>query len=502
MAPGRATSDHSASIQLLLVPLLFYVGAKLSLALAVMPDVLVTLWIPNSIVLTALLHYGWRRYGYFCAAVVVADIAADYPTFTLAEASLFGAINLLEATVAYALLRRWRFDPRFATPKDIAKFVIAGPMIAALLSACAAGFVYSAVRGTDTTFIQLARVWWFSDGLGLLILTPLVISLWAPVPTARESWPRLRWYDALAIGTSLVVVAAFMFSEQRVFYDLTLRPFLLIPPVLYAAARFDMRIVASVVGAVSLALLYVVKSGEQPFGPLPIRETVASAQELIFTMSIMALGFTALLFQQRETLRELERRVIERTADLTRANTELQRLAITDSLTSVLNRGALFNALHRELSRSQRHGHPLAVIMFDIDHFKLVNDQYGHAAGDEVLRHVTAVAGALVRSSDVIGRYGGEEFVIVAPDTAEDMALQLAERIRNKLRETAVGVKTDVLHVTASFGITMLEAEDHVAEQVLQRADEALYAAKRYGRDRVVVSGVGRPPIELARERV
>src|SRR5690606_37072522 len=102
-----------------------------------------------------------------------------------------------------------------------------------------------------------------------------------------------------------------------------------------------------------------------------------------------------------------------------------------------------------ELSRSQRHGRPLAVIMFDIDHFKLVNDEYGHAAGDEVLRHVTAVAGALIRSSDVIGRYGGEEFVIVAPDTAEDMALQLAERIRNKLRETAVGVKADVLHVTA-----------------------------------------------------
>lgn len=144
-------------IQLVLLPVLFFLGVKLSLALAILPDVLVMLWLPNSLLLAALLHYGWRGYAGFAAAVVAAEIAADYPTISVLEGSLFAAINLLEGTLAYLLLRRWRFDPRFGAPSDIAKFLIAAPGIGALVAAfLAAAITYA--RGAQSGYLELVRV--------------------------------------------------------------------------------------------------------------------------------------------------------------------------------------------------------------------------------------------------------------------------------------------------------------------------------------------------------
>jgi len=159
-------SDHGASnagvsvnkelIQLLLVPALYFVGVKLSLAFAVMPEVVVMLWLPNGLILATLLHYRLRRYGYFALLILLAEIAADYPTFSLAESVLFGVINLMEATIAYALLSRWRFDSRFSRPVDLAKFLISGPIIGALATACAAGAIYSYFRGIELTYLSFS----------------------------------------------------------------------------------------------------------------------------------------------------------------------------------------------------------------------------------------------------------------------------------------------------------------------------------------------------------
>ncbi len=486
----RVTNEATGStnqrwIQLILVPVLFYLGAKLSLALAALPEA-VLLWMPNGILLAALLHYHGRRYAWFAALVIVAEIAADYPTFSLAHAVLFGAINLLEVTIAYLLLRRWRFDPRFATPNDIAKFVIAAPVVSAFISAVAAATTYHYFRDPGTRFFELLRVWWFSDGLGLLILTPLVLSLWPPTPGGLQERARLYWYDAVASAAALALFALFAFSHQRAFHGMTLRPFLLIPPVLYAAARFSMRTAAAAVAAVAALLLYITKNGQQPFGDLPIRETVTSAQELIFIMSTMALSIAALLSQYRANTRQLEARVQKRTAELSAANRQLQELAVTDPLTGMLNRRALFALIRREIDREKRRQHGLALIVFDIDHFKGVNDRYGHAAGDLVLQHVAAVTGKIIRQTDAMARYGGEEFVIVAPETDKAGALQLAERMSEALRSTAIAVDHEVLRVTASFGVAALRPGEDELEQVLKRADQALYAAKAAGRDRVV----------------
>jgi len=468
--------------KVVLLAILFYAGAKLSLAFAVMPEVLVMLWIPNAIVLAALLRARGGGYAWVLA-IFAGELAADWPTFSLAEALAFGAINALEVAVAYVLLRRWRFDPAFAAPADLAKFLAAGPAVAALAGACAAAGVYSYFRGITTPYAEFLRVWWFSDGLGLLMVTPLVLAFWPPLPEAERT--PVRWFDFLALAAALAVVLAFAFSPQREFHGVALRAFLLIPPVLYVAARFHLRVTAAVVAALSFGILYFVKSGRQPFGNLPPREVVGSAQELIFVLSTMSLSLGALLSQHRRNARELEERVRDRTAALSAANERLETLAATDSLTGALNRRALFEQLQREIERGRRYRHALAVIVFDVDHFKGVNDRWGHGAGDTVLRTVVEVALRILRNSDFLARYGGEEFVIVAPETDRAGALHLAERVRGALRSSEIAADGGVVRVTASFGVAYFDPGD-TAEQILLRADRALYAAKAAGRDRVV----------------
>lgn len=480
------TRGRRGWLELLLLALLYFAGAKLSLTFAVMPEVLVMLWIPNSIILAALLHGRGRPYAVLALLMIGGEIAADYPAFSVAEAILFGSVNVLEVGTAYVLLRRWDFDPRFASPADIAKFVLAAPLAAAFVSSMGGAATYTWFRGATTTFPDFASVWWFSDGIGLLILTPLVLSIWPPVPHVGDERVELRWYDGVAIVITIAIFVPFLLSHQRMFHGLPVRAFLLLPPVLYFATRFSMRVTSAVVFAAAAVVLFVTKNGQQPFGDVSLRETVLSAQELLFIMATTSFAIVALLSQHRRTAQELELRVSARTAELSAAMAKLQQLAVTDSLTGLLNRRALYDVLRHELVRSRRYGHSLGVIVFDVDHFKSVNDLHGHAAGDEVLRQVAVIATNVVRATDTVARYGGEEFVVIAPETEALSAVLLAERMRNALRSTEITVPEDaVISVTASFGVAMLQSGDESPDDVLRRADQALYAAKAGGRDRV-----------------
>lgn len=168
---------------------------------------------------------------------------------------------------------------------------------------------------------------------------------------------------------------------------------------------------------------------------------------------------------------------------------QLERLATTDSLTGALNRGRFMARAADEVARAQRSGQPLSAIMLDIDHFKKVNDTYGHATGDEAIRSVVRVCRSLVRGADVLGRLGGEEFAILLPETPPQGAALLAERLRRALAETDVRIANgagSVLSFTVSIGVSALRPTETSIAAVLARADEALYRAKNGGRNRVV----------------
>jgi len=164
------------------------------------------------------------------------------------------------------------------------------------------------------------------------------------------------------------------------------------------------------------------------------------------------------------------------------------QLASTDSLTGILNRRAFTERLKAELERAGRENAPLSIIMADIDHFKRVNDEYGHQAGDRVLQEFSRRLMKPARPYDFLGRYGGEEFIACLPNTNEEQARSIAERLRRGVEETAVSRSDDAnIQITASFGTASYRAEDGKddVDQIIKRADDALYKAKREGRNRV-----------------
>jgi two-component system cell cycle response regulator len=175
--------------------------------------------------------------------------------------------------------------------------------------------------------------------------------------------------------------------------------------------------------------------------------------------------------------------------ETTRADKErLEQLASTDALTQTLNRRALMDRLSAEMDRARRYEHSLALLMIDLDHFKSVNDTYGHLVGDDVLREVGQFLVRDVRTVDIVARYGGEEFVILLPEQGEEGAVAIAERLRQRIAEVPF-VRTaggDGLRLTVSIGVAIFPSLDVAApDDLLESADEALYRAKANGRNLV-----------------
>lgn len=491
-----------------LVPLLYFAGAKLGVAAAVMPEGIAILWPPNSVLLTAMLLRPARHMPAIAALGIATEIVADLPTFAWGEAATFGIANALESSVACLLLRYWRFDLRLGRIADLLKFVLAGPAIGALVATACGAAAYTRIHAGATGYLEFLRVWWIGDAMGLLIFTPLLLSLAA----GRHDEPaRVHALDVAVAAAGVALTAVFAFSRSGTLWDMHVAPVLVLPCVVYLATRFDLRFVCGSVALVGLALAYAVAHGRDPFGALPPHEATMRTQEFIFTMSLLALGLTALLEQLRAKQRELshaidqldqlnrdlESRVAERTAQLDDSNRELQQLAMTDSLTGIANRRAFFAAAHAVMESALRHQRPLALLMVDIDGFKAINDRYGHATGDLVLRHVAGTLKGMLRAADALARYGGEEFIVLAPETDIDSALALARRMGDALREAPVGVGAIRIPVTASFGVTALGGRDDTLDRLIQRADAALYESKHAGRDRATaaqpVSGVPQP---------
>jgi diguanylate cyclase (GGDEF)-like protein len=162
---------------------------------------------------------------------------------------------------------------------------------------------------------------------------------------------------------------------------------------------------------------------------------------------------------------------------------DLKKLASTDNLTGIYNRHYFETILIRELDRSNRYGVSLSLIMFDVDHFKSINDTYGHDVGDSVLRKLTSVVKHAIRESDYFVRWGGEEFIILCPEITHEQGRVVAEKVRHVISETTFDT---VGKITASFGATSYKKSER-SESFLKRADELLYRAKDSGRNQVVI---------------
>jgi diguanylate cyclase (GGDEF)-like protein len=187
-------------------------------------------------------------------------------------------------------------------------------------------------------------------------------------------------------------------------------------------------------------------------------------------------------------------RIIQLQHELITAREELRDQATKDFLTSIWNRSSILDILKRELQRGVREGRPVGLLLADLDHFKSVNDTYGHFAGDAVLREFVRRMAGSIRPYDAIGRYGGEEFLIVLPGCDADITGKQAERMRAALADEPMWFNEESKLVTCSFGATAWVPGMGLAEEALIRvADDALYRAKRQGRNRVVFLSASTP---------
>ncbi len=171
------------------------------------------------------------------------------------------------------------------------------------------------------------------------------------------------------------------------------------------------------------------------------------------------------------------------------AQTELEISATTDSLTELYNRKSAYERLSEELSKNRRLAKPLSCMMLDVDHFKKINDKYGHLVGDKVLQHLANCLRSFSREYDILCRYGGEEFFIILPETDLPTALLVAERLREQIAESAVKIGKQNLQITVSIGVTEARASQaEIRDSLIGRADEALYRAKEQGRNKVIAN--------------
>jgi diguanylate cyclase (GGDEF)-like protein len=229
--------------------------------------------------------------------------------------------------------------------------------------------------------------------------------------------------------------------------------------------------------ALGLATVY----GHLPYAPImaPVTDAATAQFQFYSTLSFAAPHFIIILLLADRSLHFWRQR----------ENT-IREISRTDMLTGIPNRRSIMEALDKEVARTRRHGPPMCVVILDLDHFKKVNDTWGHPTGDKVLQEAARVLRESIRSCDCIGRYGGEEFMLVLPDTTPEGAAVLLERCRAALAATIIRAETGkTFHISASFGV-VCNVKDMAtdAAALIKLADEALYRAKEKGRNRVEIA--------------
>lgn len=233
-----------------------------------------------------------------------------------------------------------------------------------------------------------------------------------------------------------------------------------------------------------------------PFIPVIMQTALDSTERMVAGLEAGADDYVTkpIIFAELEArvrsllrIKKLQQDLAEREKELSQMNDRLLQISLTDGLTGVDNRRALEQRLHEMFEHSLRLHEPVACVMCDIDHFKKVNDTYGHAAGDEVLKQFAEILRDEAREIDRVGRYGGEEFLLLLPGTVLEAAVTFAERVRHRVDAHTFSFEGGTLNRTVSFGVASWPHPRITGrEEMLKAADDALYVAKEMGRNRVV----------------
>lgn len=472
------------------VAAIYVVTARIGQSVALPPGNVTPVWLPSGIMFALALLWGWRiAPGVFLGAFAgnawayLSLTSAPIALRALAAGALNGAGDVL-ATVGMALLYRrlFRDRPPFDRVRDLIGFIGLGALAGGLISAAfGVGGLWATGFMVTETVPAAFLTWATGDGVGVLLFAPPLVAWSSGMPA---SWGARDRVLALAVVSVSLVAPAVFFGLIDVPAPLVFALVAVAPLVLWTALALGRRLAYLGLFNASMVTLFATALGAGPFqesGPTILLAHHQIGALVSLQLFLAGLSTTILLLSVLAAQRAAAQ------AGLLAANLQLERLSRTDTLTGLPNRMHLQDALDAALHRSARHGEPLSVVLVDIDHFKRVNDTWGHNTGDEVLRDVAGALRDGVRAGDTAGRWGGEEFLVLLERCDGPEALAVAGALR---RRVAALSHPQAGGVRVSLGVAVAKPGTS-AVRLVDRADGALYAAKAAGRDRVCCAAAG-----------
>lgn len=476
----------------------YLAGAWLGATFTITATGIAVLWPANAVLLSAFLLRPKSEWWLLALVAFVAELVISGTRFPMWAAAGFGAVNLFETLLAAHLILRWSPAPfAFDRIRNAGRFLLFGPLIASALAALPGALIYALIQQDSSAYLSHWRLWWFGDALGLLLLTPLIIGV---ARFLQNGIPQIKWARvaefALLCITLLITGPLILRETTGVYFEFYLTPVLVLPFGIWAAVR--MGVPGAVLVVVLIAALAVdsLVGGRYPYAASNPQYAVWLTQELLAIVAIVSVGLAVLLDEIGQQNRLLEQRIEERTqslqsanAALNAANDRLHQLASLDFLTGITNRRHFYENAERVVQRSRLQQSTVSVIMFDLDHFKKINDDYGHEAGDAVLCSITAPVINALRPLDLFSRTGGEEFLVLLPDITLDAAAAIAGRIRLAIESAEILVDATPIKVTVSLGVAQWDGRESL-QRLISRVDVAMYEAKHAGRNCIRVAGL------------
>jgi diguanylate cyclase (GGDEF)-like protein len=486
MSTGTATTSEAGPSELsefgllLLLTVGYMATAMGGLAISRQAGNIATLWPPNGVLVAALLLSPQRRWVLVLAAGALGSFLANLLNGQpIVAATSITVANQVEAFLAATIIRH-RTGRRvlFRQSSDVAVLIVASVTAALAAGALSAT---SAKLLSHAPFTVVFIKWVLGDVLGLLVVMPIAVIAHDVIKLGPDLMMKQRSQGEAALilaGVLGVSVAVFSPNVPPV-------QFLVMPTVLLASFRLGplgaalSTVIVAIVG--SLGTVLAAKAGASTPDELTLR--VFNFQLNLAVLFLTALPIGAAMAQRSQ----LERDLTDEKERADRFAAHMASLANIDDLTGLATRRFFLDQLDTMAATARRISQPLTLAMIDIDHFKPINDNFGHAVGDAVLMAIGAACRTAVRADDVIGRLGGEEFAMLMPLTDQETAYRIVDRLREAV--AAIGIPTvdgRTVSVTISIGMAMFA--DQAIDRLLLDADRALYLAKERGRNRIVLS--------------
>lgn len=397
--------------------------------------------------------------------------------------------NTLAALVAFWITNnRFKKHVLLTSVAGLAKtFVFAGIAIGLVSALFGVGIYYVlGLQWIDGFYLGLLN-WSLSNTLAAIVIAPALYFLW-------QDWPhKMSVENSIQLILLILTIALICYSVFGPTYKHLslpiLQPALLLFPLLYSAIKLSPA-ATSCLNVVVFFSAWIGSNQRWGYFYHHHPEAAEVSMQFFFLFILSAVLLVQAVFIQRKKEQQrltafLEQKVEERTYELEQARQEALALSVTDPLTQLYNRRGFFKAVNEQFSQYLRYADSCALLLLDLDDFKSINDQYGHAVGDKVIEKTAAMLIQHSRESDITGRIGGEEFVVFLPRTDANNALTIAERIRKDIAQQIIATDNHKVTFTISIGVSALTTEDNDIESLLSRSDKALYQAKNSGRNQV-----------------